>query len=271
MLNAAIALAQGFTSLRCERSRRPTRPGLRPASTPNMDSNHPDDRSPQPLSAPRPRSCRPVPGAAARAGVRSVIEGSAPSPAPDSKPAAISGTRESSARSDPWLPPPAWHAAGVRELVPQHGRDDHVAGGGTGQDALDSLRARRHRGRDRADRGRPPRPSGCRAHLLLAAPRRNRSSPPSRRTANHCPLRRHDDVAGGVAGKTVADLARGQPACGQQVGHRNPVAGRDREVTLVGIGVAARAEAARGPRLVRWRPRRAPRSSGSGRRRPRCA
>jgi hypothetical protein len=37
-LGATIALAQGFSSLRCERSRRPTRPGLRPASTLNMES-----------------------------------------------------------------------------------------------------------------------------------------------------------------------------------------------------------------------------------------
>jgi hypothetical protein len=33
-----IALAQGLPSLRCERSRRPTRPVLRPASTLNMES-----------------------------------------------------------------------------------------------------------------------------------------------------------------------------------------------------------------------------------------
>jgi hypothetical protein len=37
-LDATIALAQGFPSLRCERSRRPTRPVLRPASTLNMES-----------------------------------------------------------------------------------------------------------------------------------------------------------------------------------------------------------------------------------------
>jgi hypothetical protein len=37
-LGDTIALAQGFSSLRCERSRRPTRPGLRPASTLNMES-----------------------------------------------------------------------------------------------------------------------------------------------------------------------------------------------------------------------------------------
>jgi hypothetical protein len=37
-VGATIALAQGFSSLRCERSRRPTRPGLRPASTLNMES-----------------------------------------------------------------------------------------------------------------------------------------------------------------------------------------------------------------------------------------
>jgi hypothetical protein len=35
---ATITLAQGITSLRCERSRRPTRPELRPASTLNMES-----------------------------------------------------------------------------------------------------------------------------------------------------------------------------------------------------------------------------------------
>jgi hypothetical protein len=33
-----IGLAQGFPSLRRERSRRPARPGLRPASTLNMES-----------------------------------------------------------------------------------------------------------------------------------------------------------------------------------------------------------------------------------------
>ena len=37
-LGATIARAQGFSSLRCERSRRPTRPVLRPASTLNMES-----------------------------------------------------------------------------------------------------------------------------------------------------------------------------------------------------------------------------------------
>src|SRR6478672_13897897 len=37
-LGATIALAQGFPSLRCERSRRPTRPVLRPASTLDMES-----------------------------------------------------------------------------------------------------------------------------------------------------------------------------------------------------------------------------------------
>jgi hypothetical protein len=37
-LGVTIALAQGFSSLRCERSRRPTRPGLRPASTLNTES-----------------------------------------------------------------------------------------------------------------------------------------------------------------------------------------------------------------------------------------
>jgi hypothetical protein len=37
-LGATIALAQGFSSLRGERSRRPTRPGLRPASTLDMES-----------------------------------------------------------------------------------------------------------------------------------------------------------------------------------------------------------------------------------------
>jgi len=37
-LGATIALAQGITSLRCERSHRPTRPELRPASTLNMES-----------------------------------------------------------------------------------------------------------------------------------------------------------------------------------------------------------------------------------------
>jgi hypothetical protein len=35
---ATIAPAQGFSSLRFERSRRRTRPGLRPASTPKMES-----------------------------------------------------------------------------------------------------------------------------------------------------------------------------------------------------------------------------------------
>jgi hypothetical protein len=35
---ATITLAQGFPSLRCERSRRPTRPELRPASTLNTES-----------------------------------------------------------------------------------------------------------------------------------------------------------------------------------------------------------------------------------------
>jgi hypothetical protein len=35
---ATITLAQGFTSLRYERSRRPTRPEPRPASTLNMES-----------------------------------------------------------------------------------------------------------------------------------------------------------------------------------------------------------------------------------------
>jgi hypothetical protein len=35
---ATSALAQGFPSLRFERSRRRARPGLRPASTPNMES-----------------------------------------------------------------------------------------------------------------------------------------------------------------------------------------------------------------------------------------
>jgi hypothetical protein len=35
---ATITLAQGFPSLRCERSRRPTRPEPRPASTVNMES-----------------------------------------------------------------------------------------------------------------------------------------------------------------------------------------------------------------------------------------
>jgi hypothetical protein len=39
-LGATIALAQGFSSLRCERSRRPTRLGLRPASTLNMESTN---------------------------------------------------------------------------------------------------------------------------------------------------------------------------------------------------------------------------------------
>ena len=34
---ATIALAQGMSSLRFERSRRRTRPGLRPASTPNTE------------------------------------------------------------------------------------------------------------------------------------------------------------------------------------------------------------------------------------------
>jgi hypothetical protein len=37
-LGDTIALAQGFPSLRCERSRRPTRPVLRPASTLNAES-----------------------------------------------------------------------------------------------------------------------------------------------------------------------------------------------------------------------------------------
>jgi hypothetical protein len=37
-LGVTITLAQGFSSLRCERSRRPTRPGLRPASTLNVES-----------------------------------------------------------------------------------------------------------------------------------------------------------------------------------------------------------------------------------------
>jgi len=37
-LGVTIALAQGFPSLRCERSRRPKRPVLRPASTLNMES-----------------------------------------------------------------------------------------------------------------------------------------------------------------------------------------------------------------------------------------
>jgi hypothetical protein len=37
-LGATIALAQGFPSLRCERSRRPARPVLRPASTLDMES-----------------------------------------------------------------------------------------------------------------------------------------------------------------------------------------------------------------------------------------
>jgi hypothetical protein len=37
-LGVTIALAQGFSSVRGERSRRPTRPVLRPASTPNMES-----------------------------------------------------------------------------------------------------------------------------------------------------------------------------------------------------------------------------------------
>jgi hypothetical protein len=37
-LGVTIALAQGFPSLRCERSRRPTRPVLSPASTLNMES-----------------------------------------------------------------------------------------------------------------------------------------------------------------------------------------------------------------------------------------
>ena len=35
---ATIALAQGFSSLRFERSRRRARPGLSPASTPDMES-----------------------------------------------------------------------------------------------------------------------------------------------------------------------------------------------------------------------------------------
>jgi hypothetical protein len=34
----AIALAQSFSSLRCERSRRRARLGLRPASTPNLET-----------------------------------------------------------------------------------------------------------------------------------------------------------------------------------------------------------------------------------------
>jgi hypothetical protein len=37
-LGVTIALAQGFSSLRCKRSRRPTRPDLRPASTLDMES-----------------------------------------------------------------------------------------------------------------------------------------------------------------------------------------------------------------------------------------
>jgi hypothetical protein len=37
-LGGTITLAQGFPSLRCERSRRPPRPGLRPASTLNAES-----------------------------------------------------------------------------------------------------------------------------------------------------------------------------------------------------------------------------------------
>jgi hypothetical protein len=37
-LGGTITLAQGFPSLRCKRSRRPTRPELRPASTLNMES-----------------------------------------------------------------------------------------------------------------------------------------------------------------------------------------------------------------------------------------
>jgi hypothetical protein len=37
-LGDTITFAQGITSLRCERSRRPTRPELRPASTLNMES-----------------------------------------------------------------------------------------------------------------------------------------------------------------------------------------------------------------------------------------
>jgi len=37
-LGITIALAQGFPSLRCERSRRPKRPVLRPASTMDMES-----------------------------------------------------------------------------------------------------------------------------------------------------------------------------------------------------------------------------------------
>ncbi len=37
-LGVTITLAQGFPSLRCERSRRPTRPVLRPASTMKMES-----------------------------------------------------------------------------------------------------------------------------------------------------------------------------------------------------------------------------------------
>jgi hypothetical protein len=37
-LGVTIALAQGLSSLRCERSRRTTRPRLRPASTLNIES-----------------------------------------------------------------------------------------------------------------------------------------------------------------------------------------------------------------------------------------
>src|SRR5207245_10165277 len=76
---ATIALAQGFSSLRCERSRRRARPVLRPASTPNMGISHLEQvlagaQPPAPLAYPAEQALvAPVPAAGVGTGEAIVV------------------------------------------------------------------------------------------------------------------------------------------------------------------------------------------------------
>ena len=86
----------------------------------------------------------------------SVIEARRGIPGSSPKPAVTSGTSESSARSDPWLPPPAWWCPPASaNSHPRRADTSDVAGAPTAQRAVDPLQGVRVLGRDRAGRRSP--------------------------------------------------------------------------------------------------------------------
>ena len=154
----------------------------------------------------------------------------------------ISGTIESSARSEPWLPPPAWWAP-PESANSQPGAADTITSPAVGQRSAPSIRSRAFgcscgcsRSASPSTVNRLPRASTTagpapEAQLAVAA-------------ADEQPavLHVHGQLGGRLLEHALGDARRRLPGAVEPVHHRQPVGRGHRQLAALGVGAAAGAK-----------------------------